>query len=271
MNLTTFHPVLLAVLLLTTYQARSEPSTEASGHDKDKPVRHLRILPVGDSPPFMQEVRDGVRYEVDPPAESLPPRELLRRQTQEETQNPETEKPSSIPLHLNRISPQANCPPGAESIDFIRAGETAESPAWLRVKLPEEGDAMVLLWRDPKEKSWNKAASLVLPDGGSGNPAGSVRFINLFPTTLRIVWGSDKLLLKSGASFTRRIKPGTDVAFEILSVGPEGSPRRYYSNQITQNAGERGFIVIYQADGESPRRPLKTLVFREPLGAEKSP
>ena len=44
---------------------------------QDAPQHRLRILAVGDQPPFKQEVREGVRYEIAPPADTVPPRTLL--------------------------------------------------------------------------------------------------------------------------------------------------------------------------------------------------
>ena len=42
------------------------------GQEKNGP-RELRLLPVGDMPPFRQEIRDGVRYELEPDPGSEPP------------------------------------------------------------------------------------------------------------------------------------------------------------------------------------------------------
>ena len=39
-------------------------------------MHRLRVLAVGDPPPFVQEVRDGARREVAPPEGSIPPRSV---------------------------------------------------------------------------------------------------------------------------------------------------------------------------------------------------
>ena len=255
-------------LYLTIFSALTLSSGAAPEHppanNPKTPARHARILPVGDSPPFIQEVRDGVRVEIDPPAGELPPRALVTRVRPEEHDKNHPLSPTNVPLSLNRISPPLDVPHGNGILAFdLHGAKPAPSP-WLQVTRPESGDFMILLCRDPKEKSWNKAASLIIPDGPAGTPAGTVRVTSLFPANIHILWGGEKLLVKPGSSFTRPIKPETDVAFEVLSVDTEGTAKRYYSNQISQNPGERGFITIYRADGESPRRPLKVLVFREP-------
>ena len=48
-----------AMGFLTLLPAVAEPES--------KPARHARFFAVGESPPFRQEIRDGVRYELDPP------------------------------------------------------------------------------------------------------------------------------------------------------------------------------------------------------------
>ena len=262
LNLTVF-----IALTLTAVADAAKPSKKEAKESE----RHARILAVGDTPPFMQEVRDGVRYEIDPPADMLPPRMLVTRVDAQKEKNKDPQAVTTVPLNLNRISPPLEVPAGAGFFNFDRANEKTAPTPWLQVKRPETGDFMILLWRDPQEKTWNKAVSLIVPDGSAGTPTGTVRVINLFPLTLRIRWGDEKLILKPGNTFTRSISPGSDISFEVLSLDPEGAPRRYYSNQITQNPGERGFIAIYQADGESPRRPLKVLVFREPATPADGP
>jgi hypothetical protein len=43
---------------------------------QEAPTASLRLLALGELPPFRQEIRDGVRRELDPPAGSVPPRML---------------------------------------------------------------------------------------------------------------------------------------------------------------------------------------------------
>lgn len=255
------HLTIFTAMILVSAAAPENPPAKES----KTPARQVRMLPVGDSPPFMQEIRDGVSHEIDPPAEEIPPRALVSRLEPKADQNEKPQSPVTVPLNLNRISPVIKAPDGPGILQFDRAGEKPAPAPWLRVARPESGDFMILLWRDPKEKNWNAASNMIIPDGPVGTPAETVRMVNLFPQSVTVQWGGEKLLLKPASSIIRTIAPGTDVAFEVVSAGPGGTPKRYYSNQITQNPGERGFIIIYRADGESPRRPLKVLVFREPV------
>ena len=58
------HSLVLA-LTASVLSAQEVPAPPAGG--TRRPPRHLRVLAVGESPPYRQEVRDGVRYEMPPP------------------------------------------------------------------------------------------------------------------------------------------------------------------------------------------------------------
>jgi hypothetical protein len=220
-------------------------------------VRHARFLALGESPPFRQEIRDGVRYELEPPAGSIPPRELIAGA-----------KPSPpVPLRLGRISPPLKVPAGEGPLLVKRAGDAADALPWLSVKTPETGDFIVMLWRDPKAASWQKAKSLVVADA----PAGQARIVNLFPQPVRMLWGAESILLPPGAAILRPIPNNAPVSLTILTADASGTMKRYYSGSVSANSGERCLVATYRADGESPRRPLKVSILREPVAAVAGP
>ncbi len=224
-------------------------------------ARTARILPLGEPPPFRQEVRDGVRYEIDPPAELIPPREVFA--------GPAESGKSGIRLQLGRISAAFSVPAGTGPLAIRGSGEAAAAP-WIELPRPETGDFLILTWRTPDQTNWTKPAHLVVPDGAAA-PAGSVRIINLFPQAVSIVLSAENLLLEPGKSILRTMPEAAALPFAVVVTGPDGRPKRYFSTTITQNPGERGWIVLHRADGASPRRPLKTTLLREfvPAGAPK--
>jgi hypothetical protein len=225
-----------------------------SAQQEKSPPRHARFLALGESPPFRQEIRDGVRYELDPPPGSVPPREIVVGFGGEE------ETAAELPLRLGFITGRVEVPAGEGTIG-LRGGDGAP---WVTVKRPASGDFMVYLFRGTGAKTWNEVSSLVVADG-SGTPAGKVRITNLFPQSVRVVWGTEASVLGSGKSMLRDARPGSEVAFQILVRDEAGGLRRYFSGGVNQNPGERGWLTIYRADGESPRRPLKVSMLREPV------
>lgn len=215
--------------------------------------RTARILPVGEPPPFRQEVRDGVRYEIDPPAGLIPPGEVFAASAEKGK--------SGIRLQLGRISAAFPVPAGAGPLSLRSAADPAAAP-WIELTRPEAGDFLILTWRQPDPADWSKPAHLIIPDGAAA-PAGGVRVINLFPQAVSIVWSGETLVLEPGKSIVRNTADAESVPFAVIVNGPDGRPKRYFSTTITRNPGERGWVVLHRADGASPRRPLKTTILRE--------
>jgi hypothetical protein len=241
------------LLLLTAFLTIAGAAEET----KPPPARSVRFFPVGESPPFRQEIRDGVRYELEPPPNSIPPRQVLPLAG---------EKPEdAVDLRLGRISQPVKVPTGEGPYQLLPAGGKPGDKPWHQFQRPETGDFLVFFWRKPGPAGWSEVSHLVVPDGPLGNPAGTVRIVNLFPQTIRILWGPEAIVLKAGAHVSKTIQPGAETPIAVVSADAAGSAKRYFSTTVTQNPGERGWIVLHRADGEAPRRPLKVLIIREPV------
>lgn len=232
------------------------PLAAQNAEQPEKPPRQVRFLPVGDLPPFRQEVRDGVRYELEPPPGSIPPREVMLGFGGEEQQ--------AAPLSLGRVSEPLKAPAGIGPL-LVRRKDAAEAEPWLKLERPETGDFLVLLWRDPAKGSWEQARSLVLPDSREAAPAGQVRVINLSPVTVGVVFAGEKIALQAGKTYQRPIAVGKETDIQLGAVDAKGVLTRFHSGTIFQNPGERTLVVVYRADGVQPRRPLKAVIQREPL------
>jgi hypothetical protein len=222
-------------------------------------LREMRVLAVGDLPPFRQEIRDGVRYELPPPPGSIPPRSFRLAG--------DTGSSGPVPLALGRISQAVKVPLGKGPLVLVGgdAGGEGQEP-WLRLERPEKGDFLVLLCRHPQRPSWrDEPVALVLPDGTEGAPAGSLFVVNAYPQAITVRWNGRALPLARGAVERRELgADGGEAVLEILARDASGAERRYYAGSVTQNPGERGWVVIHRADGEGARRPLKVVMLREP-------
>ena len=229
---------------------------------KDKPKhteRHVRFLAVGEAPPFRQEIRDGVRYELDPPEGSVPPTEVNCG-----FEGGDTEK---VRIRLCQISEALKVPAGKGPLILRQVGENGKSVPWLQLPCPDSGDFLVLLWRASPQKTWSEAKFLVLTNGLTAAPACSVRVINLAPVDVGIVMGEEKLWLSAGRMIQRQLTEKSEQVFEVMIDDGTGNMQRVYAGMTSQNPGERGFVIVYRADGEAPRRPVKVSVLREPMPA----
>lgn len=217
--------------------------------------RSMRLLPLGDMPPYRQEIRDGVAYELEPPAGSIPPRELVMGSGKDPA--------DLVPMSLGRVTANLKVPSGSGPLALRKKGGDDKSEPWISVNRPTEGDFLVLLWRDPEKKTWETPRALVLEDSAEAAPAGSVRVVNVSPVTIAIVFEGEKIALLAGKSWQRPVATGKDATIQVGAVDASGNLRRVHSGSVFQNAGERTLVAVYKADGVDPRRALKAVVQRE--------
>lgn len=238
---------------------------EDSAAEGGRAAREVRFLPIGDAPPFRSVERDGVRYELEPPPGTIPPREVMVGFDDDDVR--------PVPLILGRVTRPIKAPGGSGPL-FLRRGDGGdEEEPWLKVARPEDGDMLVLLWRASAKGTWADAKALVLADGRVAAPAGCVRMVNLSPVTVGVVFGEEKIALLPGKMILRTVAAGREVEFQLGAIMSKEAarPTRFHSGVVFQNPGERTMVVIYRADGEKPRRPLKAIVEREPVPSPKHP
>ena len=248
--------LLLCLISLTPSLAQERPAG-----DKPSPARGLRILPLGEPPPFEQEVRDGVRYEVEPEEGSIPPREVLLG---------DGETAARIRLNLGRATAAQKLPLGTAPAILKIPGATAEVPPapWLTVRPPEAGDVLALVWRDPG-KLWTQARVMVLSDSAAAFPAGNLRVVNLLPVEANLAFGKEQVRLAPGKTEMRAIAAGSDQAIRISYQNPGGQFVTFYSSSVFLAPNERVQVFLHRADGEQPRRPAKVVIFNEATPAAK--
>lgn len=237
------------------------PGQEEQADKKVPAKRRLRLLAVGDVPPFRQEIRNGVRHELEAPKGSIPPRQLTVR-------SEETERGVSR-IQLKRVSAPVILPVTPQQVALMDGGQP-----WHQMMIPEGQDMLALLWRDPKEGSWGKARSLMLRDD-AGFGAGKVRFVNVSPVDIAVILGEARMVIKPGGSVIKQIGVTAGLPLKIVYAQPRGDGwAPLYSSVLVQNRGERGTVVAYRADGKKPRRPVKMITLREivplPLKQDKA-
>ena len=221
---------------------------------QEKPTpRQLRFLAVGDMPPFRQEIRDGVRYELEAEPGTIPPRQLYLPLGEE--------KALETTLSLGAFSNSLTIPQGPVPLTLqTKSAETFTD--WHKCTLPESGDSLIILWRDPEKKTWDAARSFTVPDGIITFPAGTVRLINCLPTTSRFVFADRSIDVKAAGVLILPL-PSSTTPVQISVLDAEQNWHIIYQSAITQGPGERGNVILYKADGVTPRSPVKVLNLRE--------
>jgi hypothetical protein len=135
---------------------------------------------------------------------------------------------------------------------------------WHALKLPEGGDYLAILWRDPAARSWDKARSTLVPEGPGKFDEGDVRFISLTAAPLRFqIRGAAAFDVPPGKSVTRKLGVVAGIETVAHYRDPKEGWQVLWSSALVQNPGERCTVLVYLADGVKPRHPLAVVPLRE--------
>lgn len=212
----------------------------------------LRLLAVGDEPPYERKIENGIQIQIDPPAGSLPPARIAL------TNAKGGQMGQPMPLNLGQISRVLPVGPGKVPLHEVQNG--ALSPrAFHSLKMPRTAAGLAILWRDPTAKKWPKALSLTLPDDVTSFGAGKVRIVNISAASVRV---SIQAKGKKKENFTLPrgkflLRPGTSTV--EIQAPVQKKWRRVYSAVPLQNKTSRSNLIIYNSDGAGrhPTKPIK--------------
>ena len=222
---------------------------------QEETAKHtLRILPVGDAPPFIQEVRDGLRYEVPAKEGAIPPRNILLA-----IPAPKDEKQEPLPLRVRLGAPSSvltfPLPENRSVNTTLQSGDP-----WLTIPLSKGDSTLALVWRG---KDWFQPRVISVPDDTKD---GDFRFINLTAKPMAVTWGNEKLKLNPATAMTRRMPDGSNaLPLTIQFPTADGKLQSCLSTQVEKAPGTRYQFVIYAADGKEVRMPVKVLPLTEQL------
>jgi hypothetical protein len=226
---------------------------------QEAPTSSLRLLALGELPPFRQEIRDGVRRELDPPEGSIPPRVL------EVGQQPAAEKDAKPPAFRLQLS----LPSQPAKVFPVDGKVKLRDPAkgdWAEVPCPAGAKVLAVLWRSAD--SWNKPEVLALPDLGADHDPRTFRFVNVSAQTVGVVFGEKRYQLQAGKVLSLTLPEKTKAAsVSILMAGEGDRLMPCYSGLAESKPGMATQYFVHRADGEKPRRPIKVTPISGPLAS----
>lgn len=217
-------------------------------------TNRLRVLAVGDPPPFRQEISGGVRRQLMPAAGTIPPSKL------------HIEESEPVDLRLGRLS-------GWFPISFEKDkriwlyADGSEQP-WFGFSNPSARSATVVVWRDPHPATWGKPKAKVVPDDPSQFPSGTAIVINLLPTALIVRGGGGDELLAPGSTCLRKLPVEQGGVLQMAFRGSDEVWRQLPAHYLEPGSEWREWIVLYRADQAHSRRPVGRLTFREVIQSE---
>ncbi|MEP4078299.1 hypothetical protein [Haloferula sp.] len=230
------------------------------------PPRQMRLLTVGEMPPFRQEIRNGVRYQLPAPPGSLPPVGL---DVMIPSSDGRDKQSGSLRLRIGSISAPIEVPGGVGSVVLRLPESEPESEPWYRIERPESGDFIVVMWRGRKDNTWDKPSAFVMP---ANLPAATVSLVNVAPGPVAVVYGSEKIALPPLRPVSQPLRPIRRGEKPLhLQVGlPKGDNlQRLVSRTLEQQPGQHSLVVFYRNDGEKPRSPLGVKIIRLSGAAEQ--
>lgn len=239
----------------------------ARGQEPAQPPRSwLRLLPVGEAPPFLQEIRGGVRHELEAPPGTVPPRVV-------KVPSPKggDQAAAEIRLNLGSMSEPVMVTAGLLRLSPGRDGDKAAK--WLEFTMPQR-PTLVVVFRNPGGKSWESVVGVSMADDAASFPAGRLRFVNATPYQADIGFHGQITLLKPGQVMVKEAPAGgvlKDAPLMVAVRGTDEKSVRVFDGTVSQDPGERTNIVIHWTDGVSPRRPAKVLMLRERPPVHKVP
>lgn len=224
--------------------------------EEEEVIPHVfRVLPLGDHPPFRQEVRDGVRYEIDPPEGSVPPPKV---EVATGGDSGVAIEGKLLPFRLRLGSPSVARRVKVGDVRSVGLIDE-EGEEWARLPLAKGDRSLVVAWRT-EEGDWSEPRFAPLGDGPAAVPPGSVRFFNASRTPVGLQWGNEKLGLKPGKLLVREFPEGAArVVLMVLYPGDDGEFRQVFSNVVDRDAGKMHQFFIYQTDGEGARGPVRVV------------
>lgn len=239
-------------------------------HAQDIPQHRLSILTVGDPPPFTQELRNGIRYEVAPPAGSIPPSmvKIVVPSAKEEGAKPAAEEKSKTPPLRVRLGQQTQSitfpTPKTPSVEV----ETEAGAKWLDLPLNASGSSLAIVRRG---KDWTTGLPVVVADDTASRAAGNVHFANLAAFPIGVTFGKEKIRLNPGMVLTRRTEEGASIPLEISYFTASGQVQLCHSASLEAMPGVFRRVVIYTADGKAIRNPIKVLQLELPSNEPAPP
>ena len=227
-----------------------------SAEETEELLPHIfRVLPLGDQPPFQQEVRNGIRYELDPPKGSVPPPKV---EVLTDSKPMVQAHGKLLPFRLRLCSPSP--------LRRIKVGHEKALPIqihggepWGILPLSEGQRSMIVAWRSPNTP-WERPRFMALEDGPAAVPSESVRFLNLSGVPVGLQWGNSKFGLKPGKLVVHPFpEKAKRVVLTVFVPSADGEFQQTFSNVVVRDSSKMHQYFIYQTDGKGPRPPVRVV------------
>jgi hypothetical protein len=235
------------LLLIFCAKAWSQDARTEHLAEAPKPLRALRILPLGEDPrPLHADGTEDLllRGPEFSPGSFLPSKPVIRIGDHQE----------AIKLCLGVITHPIQLSEGSSQIE-IRQKNTPKP--WIKFQVPDAGDSLGLLYQNHQKMDWQSPQVLLLRDDAKAFPPSHIRFVNTSDTLAIVKIGESKrsLGLLPGKTLTKPLNRESDT-FEIWVKEPSGALRTILKHKVTLGEGRRGQALIYKARNLENKEPV---------------
>jgi hypothetical protein len=220
----------------------------------------VRVLTLGNRAPFVQEVRDGMRQEVDPPEGSLPPREVTVGIPAPENAATKPEE-KIMNLRLGEVSNPVTMPKVDPPTVTLR--DAAANKVWFKQGLAAAKSTLLVVWRTGK--TWEETRCLALDDSADAIPRGAARVVNVAPVEVKMIWGEQRYCLAAGKSAVLRFPEGAkSLPLQIFYTDTGDKLKPCLSTTAEPDTSSRRQWFVFKADRADARTPVQVLPLSEP-------
>ena len=219
----------------------------AFGEDEVK-VSHVRILPLGDLPPYQEKLVAGKSEAIVVPF-GLPPERAFVRSWDNNF--------VALSLRLKQFTPKVKVEGDTLEISVLPEGKS-EKENWVNSKIVGSGSylAVVRKKKEGENPDWRKVETLLLKESYEAFPVGHIRLVNTsqFPIAMK-VGGERAVMVKPGGIVFRKA-PAEEFEIAFALQNQEDAWKKIFDNVVNLKADGRFHVFAYDAEGKNPKRPV---------------
>ncbi|MGC6466561.1 MAG: hypothetical protein ACON38_15845 [Akkermansiaceae bacterium] len=217
--------------------------------------KYVRFIPLGELPPWKEELIDGVRVQQEAPPGAIVPKSIAIPDGEDDVRR--------VDLNLRQPTKLMAFSEGTTALRLYK-GEQATGTPWLSSPMPTSKHSYGILFRDNANMTWDSPKLMMLRDDAQALPAGSIRFVNVSDHKTIIKVGKKSEVIQPGKSLVKELKEGANP---ILAgyYEKDGRVVMIFQNTVRLLKGQRVQAFFFKGQGVKPRTGVKFLSFPEPM------
>ena len=207
----------------------------------------LRVLALGHLPPHVEEMVNGERVAIWKTFER-PPEEIFLKNTDGQLM--------AMDLRLLESTGRIEVP-GGETEVFLLAGDKSVAKPWTKMTLPMAGEYLAVMTKslELEKRDWRMVDTLLLNEGVSVFPVGSIRFVNTSKRVVAFKIGESKAFSVQPGKVVIRRNSEERVQISVAQKNQEGAYKLVFKNEVVIRNGER--CSFFSFDGNDLKGKVK--------------